>query len=81
MACFYFVNITDKEFKMKQHGMFNPKLMFYLLKCTFLVYMDIDFILKKKNHFKGEVFINCHNRFNIKSRPMICEKNFLHAHC
>lgn len=48
MACFYFVNITDKEFKMKQHGMFNPKLMFYLLKCTFLVYMDIDFILKKK---------------------------------
>lgn len=46
MACFYFVNITDKEFKMKQHGMFNPKLMFYLLKCTFLVYMDIDFILK-----------------------------------
>lgn len=48
MACFYFVNITDKEFKMKQHGMFNQKLMFYLLKCTFLVYMDIDFILKKK---------------------------------
>lgn len=36
---------------------------------------------EKKNHFKGEVCINCHNRFNIKSRPMICEKKFLHAHC
>lgn len=28
--------------------MFNLKFMFYLFKCMFLVYMDIDFILKKK---------------------------------